>query len=84
MRPADDSTERFTERAGDYAAARPGYPAAIATTLVAELKPPRAAVVAGIGSGTGLSWSTGNSNRLFHRSRRHHPALRALERTGVG
>ncbi len=55
MRPAADSTERFTDRAGDYAAARPGYPAAIATTLVDELKLPAAAVVADIGSGTGLS-----------------------------
>ena len=55
MRPAADSTERFTERAGDYAAARPGYPPAIATTLVAELKLPADAVIADIGSGTGLS-----------------------------
>jgi SAM-dependent methyltransferase len=55
MRPAADSTERFTERAGDYAAARPGYPPAIATTLVAELKLAADSVVADIGSGTGLS-----------------------------
>lgn len=55
MRPAADSTERFTDRAGDYAAARPGYPAAIAATLIAELKLSPAAVVADIGSGTGLS-----------------------------
>jgi hypothetical protein len=55
MRPAADSTERFTERAGDYAAARPGYPVAIAATLVAELKLAPDAVVADIGSGTGLS-----------------------------
>jgi len=55
MRPAADSTERFTSRAGDYAAARPGYPADIATTLIAELKLPQDAVVADIGSGTGLS-----------------------------
>ena len=55
MRPAADSTERFTDRAGDYAAARPGYPAAIAGTLIAELNLPPAAVVADIGSGTGLS-----------------------------
>jgi Methyltransferase domain len=55
MRPAADSTERFTDRAGDYAAARPGYPHAIATTLIAELKLPPQAVVADIGSGTGLS-----------------------------
>ena len=55
MRPAADSTERFTERTGDYAAARPGYPAAIATTLIAELMLAPGAVVADIGSGTGLS-----------------------------
>jgi hypothetical protein len=55
MRPAADSTERFTSRAGDYAAARPGYPAAIATTLIAEFKLAPGAVVADIGSGTGLS-----------------------------
>ena len=55
MRPAADSTERFTARAGDYATARPGYPAAIATTLIGELKLPSDAVVADIGSGTGLS-----------------------------
>ena len=55
MRPAADSTERFTERAGDYAAARPGYPHEIATTLIAELKLAPGAVVADIGSGTGLS-----------------------------
>ena len=55
MRPAADATERFTDRAGDYAAARPGYPATIGTTLVAELKLAADAVVADIGSGTGLS-----------------------------
>ena len=55
MRPAANSTERFSDRAGNYAAARPGYPAAIATTLIAELKLPPGAVVADIGSGTGLS-----------------------------
>lgn len=55
MRPAADSTERFTDRAGDYAAARPGYPAEIATTLITELKLAPDAVVADIGSGTGLS-----------------------------
>jgi hypothetical protein len=55
MRPAADSTERFTDRAGDYAAARPGYPEAIATTLISELNLPTQAVVADIGSGTGLS-----------------------------
>lgn len=55
MRPAADPTERFTDRAGDYAAARPSYPAAIATTLIDALKLAPGAVVADIGSGTGLS-----------------------------
>jgi hypothetical protein len=55
MRPASDSTERFTDRAGDYAAARPGYPQAIAATLIAELGLAPTAVVADLGSGTGLS-----------------------------
>ncbi len=55
MRPSADSTERFSDRAGDYAAARPGYPEAIASTLVDALKLAPAAVVADIGSGTGLS-----------------------------
>jgi hypothetical protein len=55
MRPSADSTVRFSDRAGDYAAARPGYPAEVATTLIAELKLAPAAVVADIGSGTGLS-----------------------------
>jgi hypothetical protein len=55
MRPAADSTERFSDRARDYAAARPGYPEAIASTLIGELKLAPAAVAADIGSGTGLS-----------------------------
>ncbi len=55
MPPAADSTERFSDRAGDYAAARPGYPDEIATTLIGELKLPSTTVVADIGSGTGLS-----------------------------
>jgi len=55
MRPATDSTERFTTRAGDYAAARPGYPPEIGPTLITELKLAADAVVADIGSGTGLS-----------------------------
>jgi len=55
MRAAADSTERFSDRARNYAAARPGYPEAIASTLITELQLPPAAVVADIGSGTGLS-----------------------------
>ncbi|MCP5290640.1 MAG: class I SAM-dependent methyltransferase [Burkholderiaceae bacterium] len=55
MRADDHATERFTDRAGDYAAARPGYPAAIATLLAAEFGLAPGAVVADLGSGTGLS-----------------------------
>lgn len=50
-----DPTARFTDRAADYAAARPGYPPQIATTLIAEFALAPGAVVADLGSGTGLS-----------------------------
>jgi len=49
------STERFTDRAASYARARPGYPEAIAPMLARELALPAGAVVADLGSGTGLS-----------------------------
>ncbi|GMV59412.1 MAG: hypothetical protein AMXMBFR72_25100 [Betaproteobacteria bacterium] len=49
------STERFTDRAASYARARPGYPDAIAPMLARELALPAGAVVADLGSGTGLS-----------------------------
>jgi SAM-dependent methyltransferase len=55
MHADDNATERFTDRAGDYAAARPGYPGAIATRLAAEFGLAPGAVVADLGSGTGLS-----------------------------
>lgn len=48
-------TERFTDRATSYARARPGYPDAIAPLLARELALPADAVVADLGSGTGLS-----------------------------
>jgi hypothetical protein len=48
-------TERFTDRAASYARARPGYPDAIAPMLAYELALPEDAVVADLGSGTGLS-----------------------------
>lgn len=48
-------TERFSDRAQAYAAARPGYPQEVATELMRVFDLPPAAVVADLGSGTGLS-----------------------------
>lgn len=48
-------TERFSDRAQAYAAARPGYPQDIATALLRAFDLPPDAVVADLGSGTGLS-----------------------------
>jgi SAM-dependent methyltransferase len=50
-----DGTQRFSDRADAYAAARPGYPAELAALLRDELQLPPHAVVADLGSGTGLS-----------------------------
>jgi SAM-dependent methyltransferase len=52
---SDAPTERFSDRAQAYAAARPGYPLEIATELMRLFGLPPAAVVADLGSGTGLS-----------------------------
>jgi len=52
---SDAPTERFSDRAQAYAAARPGYPREIATELIRAFALPRTAVVADLGSGTGLS-----------------------------
>ena len=49
------TAERFSQRAAAYAAARPPYPRAIAVDLKAALHLPDHAVVADLGSGTGLS-----------------------------
>ncbi|MCX7902248.1 MAG: class I SAM-dependent methyltransferase [Burkholderiaceae bacterium] len=49
------STQRFSDRADVYAAARPGYPAALVPLLRDALALPPGAVVADLGSGTGLS-----------------------------
>jgi SAM-dependent methyltransferase len=48
-----DSHSIFSNKAGDYAAARPGYPTALFVAL-AESYPPSNAVVADVGAGTGL------------------------------
>jgi SAM-dependent methyltransferase len=51
----DAPTERFSDRAAAYAAARPSYPQEVATELIRLLDLPRGALVADLGSGTGLS-----------------------------
>ena len=50
-----DSTQRFSDRVGAYVAARPRYPAALAPLLARELNLRADAVIADIGSGTGIS-----------------------------
>lgn len=47
-------TERFTERAADYAAARPSYPDAAIDALFEGVEPSQCAVV-DLGAGTGIS-----------------------------
>lgn len=55
MAASDAPTERFSDRAQAYAAARPGYPQEIAAALMREFALPPDAVVVDLGSGTGLS-----------------------------
>jgi SAM-dependent methyltransferase len=50
-----DSTTRFSDRVGSYIAARPRYPDALAPLLARELNLRTEAVIADIGSGTGIS-----------------------------
>lgn len=49
-----DSTTRFSNRVADYIKYRPGYPAAVFETLVAECGLTPQSVVADLGSGTGI------------------------------
>ncbi|HVK08056.1 MAG TPA: class I SAM-dependent methyltransferase [Gemmataceae bacterium] len=53
--PASDATSRFGSRVADYVRYRPGYPSEVLGLLRREGVLPPAAVVADIGSGTGLS-----------------------------
>jgi SAM-dependent methyltransferase len=53
--PTSDPTRRFTQRAQDYARARPGYPQAVADELVRALALAPGAHVVDLGCGTGLS-----------------------------
>ncbi|HEY0614243.1 MAG TPA: class I SAM-dependent methyltransferase [Candidatus Elarobacter sp.] len=48
-------TGRFSDRAGDYAAGRPSYPAAAIDLLFEGLGDPREVVAADLGAGTGIS-----------------------------
>ena len=49
-----DPTKRFSIRAQDYVKYRPAYPTAVLDCLVAEYGLTETAVIADIGSGTGL------------------------------
>ena len=49
-----DSTERFSDRAGNYDAYRPGYPAAIVDYLEQTIALAKTTAIADIGSGTGI------------------------------
>ena len=49
------NTERFSGRVGDYAQSRPGYPAETITLLENETGLSTSAIIADIGSGTGIS-----------------------------
>jgi SAM-dependent methyltransferase len=50
-----DPTRRFSDRVADYVRYRPGYPDEIVATLEREAGLPPRAVVADLGSGTGIS-----------------------------
>jgi ubiquinone/menaquinone biosynthesis C-methylase UbiE len=53
--PSVDAKERFTVAADDYHRCRPGYPAALFDWIDGETGLPRAAWVADVGCGTGVS-----------------------------
>jgi SAM-dependent methyltransferase len=52
---AGEPTRRFSDRASDYARARPAYPEALTDALVASAGLTAGSAVADVGSGTGLS-----------------------------
>lgn len=55
MEPDAPSTERFSDRADDYARYRPSYPAAAIDAMLAGLREPAALAAADVGAGTGIS-----------------------------
>jgi SAM-dependent methyltransferase len=52
---SQDPTQRFSDRVADYERYRPGYPSALIDHLREQGALPRDAVVADVGSGTGIS-----------------------------
>ena len=72
-----DSTQRFTDRAGYYAACRPGYPDEVVEILRREAGLPECGVVADIGSGTGLSAELFLRNRCTVYGVEPNPAMRS-------
>ncbi|MGA2142679.1 MAG: class I SAM-dependent methyltransferase [Brevinematales bacterium] len=50
-----DNTSRFSNRASDYSAARPGYPPVLLDLLKSEAGLSKSSSIADIGSGTGIS-----------------------------
>jgi SAM-dependent methyltransferase len=63
----EDPTRRFSERAGNYARYRPGYPAAVLDCLRRECGLTPETVVADVGSGTGILTRLflGHGNRVY-------------------
>jgi SAM-dependent methyltransferase len=66
-------TDRFADRAGDYAVARPSYPDAALDALFDGMGEPRELVVADLGAGTGIS------SRLLARRGAHVIAIEPNE-----
>jgi SAM-dependent methyltransferase len=62
-----DSTQRFSDRVGDYVKYRPPYPAALLPYLTTSIHFDASGVVADIGSGTGISTELflRNGNRVY-------------------
>jgi ubiquinone/menaquinone biosynthesis C-methylase UbiE len=81
-----EPTKRFTERAANYAAYRPKYPAAVVEFMRAELGLGASSVVADIGAGTGI-WT----EMLLHEGGCHtvfavepNEAMRAVAESSLG
>src|ERR1700733_12037376 len=62
-----DATQRFTDRVGEYVAARPAYPAEVLDILRQRIGFDAQWTIADIGSGTGISSRLflENGNRVF-------------------
>jgi ubiquinone/menaquinone biosynthesis C-methylase UbiE len=64
---AQDSTQRFSSRVGNYVRYRPGYPSAVIDLLKNECGLSPASVIADVASGTGIftRMLLGNGNRVY-------------------